>query len=416
MQITHQDAFDKCETLVGAIIEKISDLDKSRKKFMRHLFLLFMGIRSRYNFLNMERHGLYSEQSYRNNFCEDFDFLNFNKELINQSCSSHKIIAFDPSYIPKSGKHTEHLGWFWSGTSGKALKGLEIGGLAVIDVENNTAMSLEAIQTPSATELKQHGKSMVDHYAQIIIDRKTVLESLSDYLVVDGYFSKESFICPIREKTRLHIIGKMRNDANLWYPYNGPPTGKKGRHKLYTKKVDVSNIDKRCFHLCYQDEDTDVYECVVYCKMLKEKIKVVYLQCNQGKEKDKYAILFSTDLELKGELIYQHYKSRYQIEFLFRDAKQHTGLTHCQARDEKKFHFHVNASLTTVSLAKAAYYLPLPKEEQKGFSMANVKTVYYNKFIAERIFANLELDLNQQKIHALYHEILFYGAIRARAA
>mgnify|MGYP001567086838 FL=1 len=117
MQITHQDAFDKCETLVGAIIEKISDLDKSRKKFMRHLFLLFMGIRSRYNFLNMERHGLYSEQSYRNNFCEDFDFLNFNKELINQSCSSHKIIAFDPSYIPKSGKHTEHLGWFWSGTS-----------------------------------------------------------------------------------------------------------------------------------------------------------------------------------------------------------------------------------------------------------------------------------------------------------
>ncbi len=112
-----------------------------------------MGIRGRYNFLNMARYGDYSEQSYRNNFENGFDFMKFNAELIKQSCSSHRVIAFDPSFIPKSGKHTDHLGWFSSGTSGKALKGLEIGGLAVVDIENNTAMSLEAIQTPSSPEL-----------------------------------------------------------------------------------------------------------------------------------------------------------------------------------------------------------------------------------------------------------------------
>lgn len=417
MQITHQDAFEKCEALVGAIIGKISGINQSRRKFMIHLLLLFMGLRGRFNFLNMARYGKYDERSYRNNFSTNFDFLNVNTELINQSCSAHKIIAFDPSYIPKSGKHTEHLGWFWSGTSGKAMKGLEIGGLAVIDIENNTAMSLEAIQTPSAKELKHLGKSMVDHYAQVIIERKETLQKLSDYLATDGYFAKESFVIPILESTSLHVIGKLRTDANLWYPYQGEHTGKRGRPKSYMKKVAVKNIDKKLITLCYQDEDTRVYEGIVYSKTFKRNIKIAYLErWKDGSCSGEYAILFSTDLHLAGNLIYLYYKSRYQIEFLFRDAKQHCGLTHCQARDEKKLYFHFNASLTTVSLAKAIYYLPLPKEQRQGFSMSTIKTLYLNKIIADRIFANLELNLNQQKIQSVYQDALFYGSIRSRAA
>ena len=417
MQIPHQDAFDKCEALAEAIIEKISNINQSRRKFMIHLFFLFMGLRGRFNFLNMARYGKYNEQSYRNNFSNSFDFLSVNKELIIQSCSAHKIIAFDPSYIPKSGKHTEHMGWFWSGTSGKAMKGLEIGGLAVIDVENNTAMSLEAIQTPSAKELKQIGKSMVDHYARVIIERKEILEELSDYLAADGYFAKESFVIPILENTSLHIISKLRTDANLWYPYHGAHTGKRGRPKSYAEKVAVKNIDKKLITLCHQDDDTRVYEGVVYSKMLGRKIKIAYLErWKDGSYSGEYVILFSTDLHLAGSFIYLYYKSRYQIEFLFRDAKQHCGLTHCQARGEKKLYFHFNASLTTVSLAKAIYYLPLPKEQRQGFSMSTIKTLYLNKIIAERIFANLELDLNQQKIQSVYQDALFYGSIRSRAA
>jgi len=75
MQIPHQDAFDKCEALAEAIIEKISNINQSRRKFMIHLFLLFMGLRGRFNFLNMARYGKYNEQSYRNNFSNSFDFL-----------------------------------------------------------------------------------------------------------------------------------------------------------------------------------------------------------------------------------------------------------------------------------------------------------------------------------------------------
>ena len=106
---------------------------------MLHVFMLYMSMRGRYTFMNMERYGSYSEKRYRDQFSEHFCFLNFNKELVKEKSSAHLIIAFDPSFIPKSGNTTEHCGWFWSDSSGKSMKGLEIGVLAATDVDANTA-------------------------------------------------------------------------------------------------------------------------------------------------------------------------------------------------------------------------------------------------------------------------------------
>ncbi|VAW25121.1 hypothetical protein MNBD_BACTEROID01-833 [hydrothermal vent metagenome] len=61
--------------------------------------------------------------------------------------SPDSAIAFAPSYISKSGKKTPGLGYFWPGCAGKAKWGLEIAGLAAIDIENHTAFHLEAVQT-----------------------------------------------------------------------------------------------------------------------------------------------------------------------------------------------------------------------------------------------------------------------------
>lgn len=412
-----RDAFNQAESLIGTILGKINGINKSQKKFIKHILILFMGIRGRYNFLNMARYGTYSEQSYRNNFEKRFDFIGFNVELINQSCSAHLIIAFDPSYIPKSGKHTDHLGWFWSGTSGKALKGLEIGGLAVIDIDNNTAMSLEAIQTPGSKELKEEGMTLVDHYASIIVERKEPLRKLSDYLAVDGYFAKHGFVEIITNKTGLHIISKLRGDANLQYLYHGEQTEQRGRPKKYDGKIDIKNIDKRRIRLDYEDEQSKVYCGIVWSTGLKRDVKVAYVEYwKDGTYTGQYAVLFSTDLNLKGELIYLYYKSRFQIEFLYRDAKQYCGLNHCQGRSENKLHFHFNASLTTVSLAKAAYYLSVKKDVRETFSMSDIKTLNANKIMADRIFSNLGLDLSQRKIKAIYRQALFFGSINSMAA
>ena len=45
------------------------------------------------------------------------------------------------------------------------MKGLEIGVLAAIDIDNHPGFALEEIQTPSPKELKEQGKTLTDHYA-----------------------------------------------------------------------------------------------------------------------------------------------------------------------------------------------------------------------------------------------------------
>ena len=407
MQNKRLDAMNKSETLIGAIIGKMSGLNKAREKFMISIFMLYLGLRGRYNFLNMARYGEYGEQTYRNQFDKPFDFIEFNTTIIKANCSCHLVNAFDPSYIPKSGKETEHLGKFWSGCSQKVLKGIEIGGFAVVDVENNTAFSLEAIQTPSVKELKAEDKTLVNHYVSLVIERKENLISFSPYLAVDGYFAKKEFINPIMNQTELQVISKMRSDANLHYIYRGESTGLRGRPKTLDGKIKMQQIDKRRIKLCFENDEIKIYEGIVFSKSLKRKIKLAYLELNSGG----YAVLFSTDLNLDGQTIYVYYKCRYQIEFLFRDAKQFTGLTQCQARSESKMHFHFNASLTSVSIAKCVYFLKDRKAKSESFSMSDVKTMHLNKIMADRIFANLEIDLSCKKIRRVYRDAIWLGKI-----
>jgi hypothetical protein len=401
------DANNKSEAFIDAIIRKMTGLNKARQKFIIRIFMLYLGLRGRYNFLNMARYGEYVEQTYRNQFDKAFDFIEFNTNLIKSNCSRHLVNAFDPSYIPKSGKETEHLGKFWSGSSQKVLKGIEIGGFAVIDVENNTAFSLESIQTPSTKELKTEGKTLVAHYVSLVIERKEKLISFSRYLAVDGYFAKKEFINPIMNQTELQVISKMRSDANLYYIYKGESTGLRGRPKTLDGKIKMQRIDKRRIKCCYEDDEIKIYEGVVYSKSLKRKIKLSYIEQSNGS----YAVLFSTDLNLDAHTIFLYYKGRYQIEFLFRDAKQYTGLTECQARSESKMHFHFNASLTTVSIAKAVYFLKDRKTKTESFSMCDIKTMNLNKIMADRIFANLEIDLSCKKIKKVYRDALWLGKI-----
>jgi len=106
-------------------------------------------------------------------------------------------------------------------------------------------------------------------------------------------------------------------------------------------------------------------------------------------------------------------KQCFQIEFLFRDAKNYTGLEHCQARSTNKINFHVNASLTTDSLAKMLHYLTIPKAQRDGFSVMDIKTMYFNHYITDLIFSKLDLDLSCEKIRHLYAECL---SIRRLAA
>ena len=406
---------NKAESLISAIIAKIGKTTKSRQKFILHLLILYMGLRGKYNFINIARYGKYTEQTYRNQMSKPFDWAGFNKNLIQQNCSDELILAFDPSYLPKSGKKTAHVGRFWSGKDQAVKPGIEIGSIAVVDVQNGTALSLEAVQTPKIAK-NETGESMVDHYAKVILDKLPVIQSLHiRYVAVDAFFSKNRFIDAITSQSPLEIVGRLRNDANLRYQFTGKQNTGRGRKRKYGVKVDVEHIDWRKIRFCFEeDEDVQIFSGIVYSVSLQRLIRIVYLQnYDQHGYETSHTIFFSTDLNLSPEKILQYYRQRYQIEFLFRDAKNFAGLEDCQARSENKLHFHVNASLSTVSLAKALHYLNVPMEERDSFSMTDVKVMYFNQFITDFIFSKLALDMSCEKYKSLYKECLNIGRLAA---
>lgn len=407
---------NKAESLITAIIAKIGKTTKPTQKFIRHILILYMGLRGKYNFINMARYGNYAEKTYRNQMEKSFDFAAFNTELILENCSKELIFAYDPSYLSKSGKKTPHVGNFWSGTAQAVKRGIEIGCLAVVDILNATAFSLEAVQTPLIPKDTNRETNSIDHHLGVILNRVTQAKKLNiTHLAVDGFFAKTKFVNGITENSPLHVISKFRPDANLRYTYHGPKPIGRGRPKLYAGKVNTNFIDRRKIKHCFDiDENTCVFSGIVYSISLKRQVRIVYIeQYGPDGFAKSHAILFSTDLNLSPEKILHYYKQRFQIEFLFRDAKNFAGLENCQARSVNKINFHVNTSLTTVSLAKALHYLPIPKEQRESFSMLDVKTMYFNQYITDFIFSKLALDLSCKKIRLLYDECLSIGRLAA---
>lgn len=102
------------EILTSAILRQMPNISKRNRNFFLHLMILLVSLRGRFNFMNLGRYGLFNEVTYRQRFSKAFDFMAFNSKLITAHCSKERMIAFDPSYLPKSGKHTfglEPLGY-----------------------------------------------------------------------------------------------------------------------------------------------------------------------------------------------------------------------------------------------------------------------------------------------------------------
>ncbi|OWY24821.1 hypothetical protein C7N43_21420 [Sphingobacteriales bacterium UPWRP_1] len=90
---------------------------------------------------------------------------------------------------------------------------------------------------------------------------------------------------------------------------------------------------------------------------------------------------------MEGLVVYQCYKMRYQIAFLFRNGKTHLGLEHTQSRHKEALNFHFNISLSTLNVAKAVHWLSIPKNERGPFSIADIKTQYINELLLDRLIS-----------------------------
>lgn len=401
----------KVETSVSAILSEISGIGKCQLKFMIEIIKLFLSLRGRYTYLNFARYGNFPEQYYRRHFGACFDFKSLNMSLIKAHCSANRsdlIWIFDPSHISKSGKHTPGVGYFWSGCAGAAKWGLELCGLALGDMFHHTAMHYHAMHTGKPKDEQK----LLAYYAGILVKQSAELKKTSATVVVDAFFSKREFVDAL-VKSGMKVISRLRKDAYLRYAYIGPQKSGRGRKKTIGEKIDVFKPLPAHFKETKRTQDEVLYEGIAHVRALKRWCKVTIMHVIKDGKAKNAVIYFSTDKTTADGALYPKYRLRFQIEFLYRDAKQFTGLEQSQSRQKKALDFHVNLSLSVINIAKVLHWFKIPKDERQAFSMADIKTQYINELLLDKLIAIYGKDPNVEKNNPEIKKLYQIGKIAA---
>ena len=317
------------------------------------------------------------------------------------------LIAGDATTVTKAGKKTFGVGRFFSSIYSTTVPGLSFQALSLIDVSKRKSwpILIEQIMPKAKIEkpqkkAKKRGKgrpkgSKNKNKSKVVLneDMKQVQGMLCNllkiigktikpiYFVYDGAFGNNAAV-QMTLQSSLQLISKLRNDSALYLPWNGKQS-KKGARKIYGGRLDYTSLPKK--HLKSETTEngvrTTVYQSTVLHKKISQPLNAVII-CKQNMQTKKTAhiILFSTDLELGYREIEDYYSLRFQIEFNFRDAKQHWGLEDFMVTVKEAVSNAANISFWMVNFTEAL----LPTSNAK--SILDLKAMCHGVRYAKEVF------------------------------
>ncbi len=181
------------------------------------------------------------------------------------------LLAGDEVVVTKSGKKTHGLDRFFSSLYGKAVPGLCFLSLSLISVKRRCAypLRIEPVRKAAVTEAPPAGKPRatgkhgrpkgsrnrnrrevaLSPYLRFVQELLRQVLTLMErklnviYFVFDGALGHNEALQMVRQ-TGLHLISKLRHDAALYFPYEGPYAGRGPRRK-YGAKLDYRHIPER---------------------------------------------------------------------------------------------------------------------------------------------------------------------------
>ncbi len=331
------------------------------------------------------------------------------------------IMAGDESIVTKAGKETYGLDHFFSGLYGKTVAGLSFFALSLINVrerrsyptmveqrvrdeaekakarqkkkkrKNKKSKSKRKVGRPKGSKNKD--KTRVKLNAELQQIKTMVQKQLMlingiipiAYLALDGHFGNNNALQMTRQ-CGLHLISKLRYDSALYFPYEGPYSGKGPRRK-YGDKIDYDNLPTKYLKQITTEGDiqTRIYQATMLHRECAQSLNVVIIvKVNLKTQARAHVILFSSDLNLPYDLLIDYYRLRFQIEFNFRDAKQFWGLEDFMNVKQTAVTNAANLSLFMVNVA----YLLLHQFRQANprFGVLDLKAHFRGrKYVTETL-------------------------------
>jgi putative transposase len=275
------------------------------------------------------------------------------------------IIGGDTTTITKAGKETHGIDRFFSGVLGQVVKGLEFNVFSLISVEERKSYPLAVGQTVRSeaekAELKEQRERRWQQkqkkrkkkprgrpkgvgnkvpkeaaYSREMLRIGGFLKRLLGlirhfvkvkHLCLDGHYGRAEAV-RMAQENQLELVSKLRCDAALYEKYAGIYSGR-GRLKKYGEKLNYEKMPTEYLIKSKTEGEliTLYYQGFLLHRKFKGELNVVVIEkINVKAQKIARVLLFSSDLELSSEKVIEYYSLRFQIEFNFRDAKQHFGL------------------------------------------------------------------------------------------
>ncbi len=273
------------------------------------------------------------------------------------------LLAGDEVVVSKAGACTYGLDRFFAGVYGRVIPGLAFFSLALISTQERRAFPVRieqvvrsaaekaasaakaaAKQAPKSGEPRKRGRpkgsqnkvaadvtlspELLRIQAMLTAQLKLMAGHMPlAYLVLDGHFGNHPAMHMVRQ-CGLHLISKLRCDAALYLPYDGPYQGH-GPHRKYGDKLAYRQLPESCLKTTTVEGhiETRIYQTQAWHKEFRQPLNVVVIvKTHRQTRAWAHVVLFSSDLALAYDQLIDYYRLRFQIEFNFRDAKQYWGL------------------------------------------------------------------------------------------
>ncbi len=357
------------------------------------------------------------------------------------------LLAGDETAVTKSGTKTYGIDRFFSSIFNKPVRGLSFFSLSLVSVEEQTSYPImteqvekeekEKTEAPKKGKGKSKGKKGkrkpgrpkgsknknkkdVDFspfllWTQALIKSALQLVGSSitiNYFVYDGAFGNNNALQTVRQ-CGLHLISKLRFDSSLQFPYTGEYSGHGPRRK-YGDKLDCSNIppEYEVSSVIEKGILTVVCQIHLWHKDFADMLNIaVIVKTNLKTGRSSHVILFCSDLNVTAEKIISYYRLRFQIEFNFRDAKQHWGLEDFMNVNERPVYNGANLSMFMVNFSK----ILLQKQCTDISSTNDLKTWFRGCKYVQKVLKMLPEKADQVFIDELNNQLSSFGFIHTIA-
>jgi len=327
------------------------------------------------------------------------------------------LIGGDETVATKSGQKSYGLDRFFSSLYGKPVPGLSFFSLSLISVKERTSYPVmmeqvikEKAEKPAKKRKGKKAKKQARKRGRpkgsknknrrdvelkpYLVHIQTMLKSLLSltgvdlnviYCVMDGAFGHNNALQMVQQCS-LELISKLRWNAALYFPYDGPQK-KRGARKKYGDKLNYNHMPEQYLKETTVTDgiQTKLYQMTMWHKLFPDLLNVVIIvKTNLKSGARAHVVLFSSDLTLAYENLIDYYRLRFQIEFNFRDAKQFWGLEDFMNVNQLPLYNAANLSMFMVNVSKLLIHHLRPS--CSTFSVNDLKAHFRgHKYVVETL-------------------------------